>query len=164
MKKELWLTIGAGLGIGLGCVGLASAAISAHGANACKRMISDSTRRIGEMSHVDIDRSIVDQAVQKAVHEQAADAVRLAADKVQHDMSADIRNRVKQVVDNRKQDMVKQVSDKLATEMSKIDRDSIMDPVIEAVTEKLVDKLGDELDEEIGKIGAIYKGIAAAMR
>ena len=36
--------------------------------------------------------------------------------------------------------------------------------VMDATTDKLIDKLGDDLDHEVGKMGKIYKGIAAVLQ
>ena len=129
-----------------------------------RRMVAGSTERIREMSHVDIDRRMVDQMIQKAVREQAGIAARDAADKAGHDIMADMKNRVRQAVQNQTGELTKKVAQKMADEIYDIKREEIVDDVVSATTEKLVDKLGDELDNEVGKIGKVFTGIAAAMR
>lgn len=129
-----------------------------------RKMIAGSTERIANLSHVDIDRRMVEQMIQKSVRDQAGAAAREAADKVQHDVAADLKNRVKQIIGNQTQEINRKVASTIADEMAEINRDDIVEEVISQTTEKLVDKLGDDLDNEVGRIGKIYKGIAAALQ
>ena len=152
------------VGFGVGVMGIAAAAYSMDQANACKRMISDSQKRISELTNVDVDQYIVNEAVRKAVREQASEAVGHARRQIEKDMSADLRNRIKQAVGNKTEEINKQVADQLAKEMDAVDKDEIISQVMDATTDKLIDKLGDDLDHEVGKIGKIYKGIAAVLQ
>lgn len=129
-----------------------------------RKMIAGSTERIANLSHVDIDRRMVEQMIQKSVRDQAGAAAREAADKVQHDVAADLKNRVKQIIGNQASEINRKVASTIADEMADINRDDIVEEVISQTTEKLVDKLGDDLDNEVGRIGKIYKGIAAALQ
>lgn len=153
-----------GLGFGIAGLSLGGMVYSGLQVRSMKKMIAGSTERISQLSHVDIDKRLVDQMVQKAVRDQAGSAARFAADKVSHDVLADMRNRVKQAVNNQASEINKRVAMTIADEMEDISKDQIMEDVISATTEKLVDKLGDELDSEVGRIGKIYQGIAAALR
>lgn len=150
---------------------LGAAALSLLGIGYCsgemrkmQKMIAGSSERIRELSHVDIDRHLVDQMMQKAVREQAGSVAREAADKVEHDLLADIRNRVKQAVSNQTNEIGKKVAKQITEEIADISHDEIMDNVIQEVTDKLVEKLSDDLDDEVGRVGKIYQEIAAALR
>ncbi len=160
-KKRKYIV---GFSIGAAVVSLFGIAVCADKMNTMQKMIAGSTERINQMTHVDLDKRMVDQMVQKAVREQSGSVVRDAASKVEHDMMADIRNRVKQAVQNQTNEISKKVSKKVAEEIADISRDEIMDTVIQEVTDKLVEKLSDDLDEEVGRVGKIYQGIAAALR
>ena len=152
-----------GLGFGIAGVSVLGVTYTSFQARAMKRMIAGSAERISQMSHVDIDRRLVDQLVQKSVREQAGSACRNAADSVRSEIMADMRNRIKQAVQNQTASINKQVAKTIADEMAEVNRDEIIENVISATTERLVEKLGDELDAEVGRIGKIYKGIAAAL-
>ena len=153
-----------GLGFGIAGLSIMGMAYSGFQARSMKRMIAGSTERISQLSQVDIDHRLVDQMMQKAVREQAGVAARSAADKVQHDVMADMKNRVRQAVSNQASEINKRVAMTIADEMEDVSKDEIIEEVISATTEKLVDKLGEELDDEVGRIGKIYKGIAAALQ
>jgi len=160
-RTKKWVV---GISVGTAFLSLMGVVYCAEETHQMRDMIAGSTERIREMSHVDIDKRMVDQMVQKAVREQAGNAVRGAAEKVEHDMMADIRNRVKQAVQNQTNDIGKKVAKQVGDEIADISRDEIMDSVIQEVTDQLVEKLSDDLDNEVGRIGKIYTGIAAALR
>ena len=153
-----------GLGFGIAALSIGGMTYSCHQTRSMKRMIAGSAERIAQLSQVDIDRRLVDQMTQKAVRDQASYAARAAADKVSGEVLADMRNRVKQAINNQASSINKRVAEKIAEEMEDVSRDEIFEEVISATTEKLVDKLSDELDNEVGRIGKIYKGSAAALQ
>lgn len=152
------------VGVGFGFLGLMGAAFCADELNKTRKMLGVATGKISEMSQVDIDKALVDDLVKKAVQTKAGEVVRNAAQSVKDDVTADIRNRVKQSVSGFAGEINKKVAKQIADEMSHVDRDEIVDEVIKRTTEKLVDKLGEDLDNEVGRIGKIYKGIAAALQ
>ena len=158
--KNILIGLFAGIA-GLSVLGVTYTSLQAR---AMKKMIAGSAERISQMSHVDIDKRLVDQLVQKSVREQAGTACRNAADSARNEIMADMRNRVKQAVQNQASSINKQVAKTIADEMAEVNKDEIIEEVISATTERLVDKLGDELDCEVGRIGKIYKGIAAALQ
>ena len=162
MKENIKnVLIGIGFGIaGISTVGLCYSVVQT--AN-MKRMIAGSTERISQLSHVDIDQRLIDRMVQKSVKEQAGYATRMAAENIQRETLADIRNRVKQAVSNQTDTISKKVAANIVDQISESDKDEIIEQVIGATTDRLVEKLGDDLDSEVGKIGKIYQGIAAAL-
>ena len=153
-----------GLSFGIAGLSLGGMVYSGLQARSMRKMITGSAERIAQMSQVDIDRRLVDQMVQKAVRDQAGSAARAAADRAANDVLADMRNRVKQAVANQTSEINKKVAMTIADEMENVCRDDIVEEVISQTTEHLVDKLGEDLDNEVGRIGKIYKGIAAALQ
>lgn len=164
MKNETVMAIIAGVGVVSGIVGMCVADKCYNEVTECRKILGDSEKRIREMSHVDIDQHIVNETMRKVVKEKAGEAVNSARRMIENDMSADLRNRVKQVVGNKSDEINRKVAEQLAKEMAEVDKDEITSQVIEATTEKLIDKLSDDLDKEVGKIGKVYKGIAAIMQ
>lgn len=152
------------LGFGIAGVSVTGAVYMAVETHNMKKMLAGSAARISQMSHVDIDRSLVDRMVQKSVHDQASSVCRTAAERIQNDVTADLRNRVKQAVANQTASISKQVAKKIAEEMSETDKDDIVESVVEATTERLVEKLGDEIEDETSRLGKVVQGIVAAMR
>lgn len=153
-----------GVSIGTAILSLLGISYCADQMNAVKSMVGASTERIRNLSHVDIDRGMVDRMVEDSVRKQAGDAARAAAMKAKDEIMTDMRNRVKQAVNNQKGEIAKKVAAKFAEEISETDKNDIISDVIDATTDKLIEKLGDDLDSEVGRIGKIYKGIAAVMQ
>ena len=159
------LIIGFGVfGITTGVLGLTGVGICMRRTNTMKQIIAGSAERIKDLSHVDIDHRMVESMIQKSVREQAGTVARDAADKIRHEVESDLKNRVKQVIGNQTAEINKQVAKAVSDEMAKVNRDDIIEDVVAQTTEKLVDKLSEELDAEVGRIGKIYKGIAAALQ
>lgn len=143
---------------------LVAAALSASEVLRSRKLIGDATERISQLSHVEIDQRLVDQAVRDSIRTQSHAAVERAAKSAENRMNGDISNRVKQAVEKCMSGINERVAKKIASEMTDVERDEIMDEVISKTTDALVEKLGDELDGEIGRIGKIYQGIAAAIK
>ena len=149
-----WGMVGIGLGaVGFGCY-------CAHQTKVCRELIGAASTRIAEMSQVDIDQSIVDRAVEKAVREQSGNAVNRALSRIEEQTKADLRNRVKQAVANASEKINSRVALQLVKETEELSADEIRKDVVEQATEKLVEKLAEELDDEVGKIGEVYLNIA----
>lgn len=164
MKNETVMAIIAGAGVVSGIIGMCVADKCYNEVAECRKLLGDSEKRIRELSSVDIDQHIVNETMRKVVKEKAGEAVNSARRMIENDMSADLRNRVKQVIGNKSDEINRKVAEQLAKEMAEVDKDEITSQVIEATTEKLIDKLSDDLDKEVGKIGKVYKGIAAIMQ
>ena len=164
MEKETKRKVIVGVSVGAAVLSLFGVACCLDETRQIKNIVAGSSERIREMSHVDIDKRMVDQMVRDSVKSQAGSVVRDAAQRVEHDTMADIRNRVKQAVQNQTERISKDVSAKLADEISGISRDDIIDEVVKEVTDKLVEKLSDDLDNEVGRIGKIFQGIAATLK
>jgi len=127
-----------------------------------RKLIGDSTDRIRNMSHVEVDQQIINDAVSKVVREKSSDAVKAAVQRVESATNADIKNRVRQAVEKQ----YGRIGDKVAKRIAESDTayNDMRTEIINSAVEKLTDKLGDELDSEIGRIGKVYQGIAAALK
>lgn len=151
-------------GIIIGAIGAGCAAHAMNQADKCRRIIDESGRRIRDLSQVEIDRHIVDRLVRESVTEQAKKAVHSARKNIEDEMTADLRNKVRDIIGDKTKEINDKVAEQLAKQMAQTDTDDIIRDVTSATTEKLIDKLSDDLDNEVGKIGKIYKGIAAMMQ
>lgn len=161
MKEKTKAIIIASAGTVVGVTGLICLGYSVHQVRSMRRVLLGSAEKIAELSHVDIDQTIVNNMVKKAVQEQASAAAAKAANKAVDVCGADMINRVKQILQNKKIDIETQLSDEILKQISQTDKDDIIDDVTEKASEMLVEKLGEDLNAEIGRMGKIYKGIAA---
>jgi hypothetical protein len=133
--------------------------------SASRKLLGDSTERIRNMSHVEIDQRVINDAVSKVVREKSGDAVRAAVTRVESATNADIQNRVRQAVEKQYGRIGSKVAKRIAEELeSDTVYSDIRDEVVSQAVDKLNEKLSDELDSEIGKIGKVYQGIAAVLK
>lgn len=153
-----------GFSIGAAALSLFGIGFCVNRMNTMQEMLGASTEHIKSMSHVDIDKRMVDRLVEQSVKEQTSKVAQSAANRVVNDMANDIRNRVKQSVGNQTAKIHDKVSKALADEIAQMDKDEIIDDVVKATTDQLIEKLSDDLDNEVGRVGKIYKGIAAALQ
>ena len=130
---------------------------------AMRKAIINSTERIKDMAQVDIDQKMVDTLVRKAVCEQAGTVAKNAANRAANEFTADMKNRVKQFLNNRVVDIDGQIARHLTDNITGLDKQQILDDVTSQATDMLIEKLGNDLDGEVGKIGQVYKGLAAIM-
>lgn len=163
MEQETKIMIVTTGAIGLSIISAGCAVLSLLSARDSRRAIRGSTERLSRMSHVDIDKAIVDKALSEAVRNKSGEAVREAAARAENRMRADIGNRVHQAVSESMKKINREVANRLTLELSDVERDDIIRDVISQTTDALVEKLEENLDEEVGKIGKIYQGIAAAI-
>jgi hypothetical protein len=146
-------------------VSIVFAACSARDVADTKKILGESVDRIRNMSRIDIDQRVINDAVSKVVREKSGDAVRAAVNRVETAANADIQNRVRQAVEKQYGRIGDKVAKRIAEEISdKYSRQDIIDEVVSQTVDKLTEKIGDELDSEIGKIGKVYQGIAAALK
>lgn len=130
---------------------------------AMRKAVINSTERIKDMTQIDIDQKMVDTLVRKAVREQAGTVAQNAANRAANEFTADMKNRVKQFLNNRVVDIDGQIAKHLTDNITGLDKQQILEDVTSQATDMLVEKLGNDLDGEVGKIGQVYKGLAAIM-
>ena len=164
MKDTTKAIIITGVGAGLGLAGIACFGYSIREIRSMRKMILGSAEKIGKMSRVDIDQRMVDSLVNQSVKEQAGAVARHAVDKIRSDYTADMKNRVKQILASRGDLIKKELAKEIADQISETDKETIMSDVTDKATELLVEKLSEDLENESGRISKIAKGIAAMLQ
>lgn len=159
MERKDWIVGGCLLAVtGLSVFGIA---YSCNQTRAMRCAVLGSAEKIKDLTHIDIDQDMVDHLVQKSVKEQASSVAHEAANKIRTEYANDLRNRVGQCLKLKSSDIEKQVAKEIRDQISGMDKNDIISDVVDRTTELLADKLSEDLDAEVGRIGKIYKGIAA---
>lgn len=129
----------------------------------CKELVSGAVGRLKDVSNIDVDKHLVDRAVNTAAREAANKAVEQASKGVFAESKQEIRNRVKQAVEAATSKLNDAVAAKMAAEVEEIDKDEIIKTVVASTTETLTEKLEEDIGDEMTKVGEIYKNIVEAL-
>ena len=170
MSNKVDLIFGIG-GFAVGLIGIGYALGSRKRMKDICSRLDTTIDNISKDNNVDIPKSIVDQAVNRAVNRDVDWAVTRATDDVIKSVKSDIHREVDSAVRAKYSDIEKSVSEEVSQRISNIDMKKMTDTVMNKAEQKIVDKFDDSLDELLEKfnhnldnISKIYSSMVDTMR
>ncbi len=133
--------------------GLASIAYSIYNSKKLKETtdkINVAVDHIADDTAKDIQKGVVDRAIEKAVDREVQRAIDETAKRVREDFKSEIRTEVKKEVDKQYKTIADDVAEKVSDEVANIDIVSLKDRVTKKAEDKVVKKLDGCLDGAIG--------------
>ncbi len=122
---------------------------------------------LGEKADIHVSENVVNKAIEEAAERKAAQMVRYAADIAVKHINEDIEKRVYSAVSTERDAIAKDVTEKIAEEVAKIDEDSLRREVVREAKDKIADKFDNKLDgllddfnSNLRNVSKIYSSIA----
>lgn len=140
------------LGIVGGLASLGWAAYQTYKHDKLDREVRDklamSLDSIASKSAIDVEKSIVDNAIERAVEKKTDAAAAEGVAAVKADMHGEITKRVKHAVEEKYKDLSEAVAEKLAEQVESISEDALANRVIPRVEDKLM-KRGESMLQKV---------------
>lgn len=134
------------------------------------RLMNKAAESISDITVVDVQQSMIDRAIDAAVHCKVASAVGRATRMCEDEIIADTRKKVSGAVQQSYGKISKAVTDAIAKEAAKIDQSAIMETATEKAKELLLERFDGKLDglmtdyqRNLDNVGKIYQSIASSM-
>lgn len=135
-----------------------------------RKLVNAATKHISDLTAVDVEQSIVDLAIRDATNREVSRAVTSALLKVESDISEETARKVKGAVQQSYGKLQKAVTDAIAREAAKVDKDDIMREATERAKELMIEKFDGKLDNlledynrNLENVSKIYQSIASSM-
>lgn len=134
------------------------------------KSMSDTIDKVSKDVHVTVPDYIVNQAVEKAVDREVANAITSETKKATSNINKDIYRKVSDAVSDSYSKIKIGVANELSRQVSNLDIDSIKREVAEAAKEEAISKFNGELEDvlknfnsNLESVSKIYSSIAATM-
>lgn len=134
------------------------------------RLIRKSTDHISDLTAIDVERSMIDQAINAAADREVGRTVKRAIRSVEDSIVDETQKRVRSAVQQNYGKIQKTVTDAIAREAANVSRDDIMREATERAKELIVEKFDGKLDDllsefnrNLDNVGKIYQSIAKTM-
>lgn len=114
---------------------------------------------VESMAQVDVDRAIVDKAVQNAVNQQVNYAVQESVRQIRNDIQSDIECQVKKHVNEAYNRLSEDVSETISSQVALIDEDALKEKVLRQAEQKIVKKFDGKLNGAISDFNDYLRGI-----
>lgn len=161
--------------IAMGLIGAGSifgiiGGIIIHKTNSLTRRFDTTVKNIENLTVNDIEKSIIEQAVQKAADEKVGNCIQTVKAEVMADAKRRISDEVRKAVMDAKEEIEQSVTDCIGHEASLIDMDDLRKSARKKAEEKILSKFDGNLEdllqkfnENLSNVQKIYGGIADAI-
>lgn len=146
------------------------AVVTNHKLNRTIKSMGNAIDKVSKDVHVIVPDYIVNQAVEKAVDREVANAITREAKKATDNINKDIYKKVSDAVSENYSKIASSVSKELERQVKYLDIDSIKKEVAEAAKEEAISKFNGELEDvlknfnnNLESVSRIYSSIAATM-
>ena len=146
------------------------AVVTNHKLNRTIKSMSDAIDKVSKDVHVTVPDYVVNQAVEKAVNREVANAITSEAKKATDNINKDIYKKVSDAVSDSYSKIKIGVANELSRQVSNLDINTIKREVAEAAKEEAISKFNGELEDvlknfnsNLESVSKIYSSIAATM-
>ena len=159
------------LGIIAGIGGLAYSWYQGQKISGTAKKLDLSLEDISKKTPVEIQRSIVDCAVEKAIDREVRLIVSDIARTVRNDVHNEIASEVRKEVDKQYKSLSEEVSDRISDQVANIDEYALKESVTKQAEKKILKKFDGALDgvlgdfnRKLGTVSKIYESIEDTLR
>lgn len=166
-KENARLKAGRIFGYVLAGVGVVAAVYCGKKVKDVMGVINSAVTDVSSLTYIDVQQAVVDKAVEKAAQNAAGKAVK-ATEGLMKDM---VSSAVTNAVANAKGQLKSAVTEKIAMEVSLIDKSELEAEITEQAKQLIIDKFEGKLDgiasdfsRNLENMGKIYQSIAETMQ
>lgn len=134
------------------------------------KLVNKAADSVAELTVVDVQQGIIDRAINNAANREVGKAVSRAVRMVEDGIVSETQKRVRNAVQQSQGKLQKAVTDAIAKEAAKVDKDDIMEEATERAKEMLLERFDGKLDglmsdyqRNLDNVGKIYQSIASSM-
>ena len=134
------------------------------------KLVNKAADSVAELTVVDVQQGIIDRAINNAANREVGKAVSRAVRMVEDGIASETQKRVRNAVQQSQGKLQKAVTDAIAKEAAKVDKDDIMEEATERAKEMLLERFDGKLDglmsdyqRNLDNVGKIYQSIASSM-
>lgn len=134
------------------------------------KLLNKAADSVAELTVVDVQQGIIDRAINNTANREVGRAVTRAVRLVEDEMTSETQKRVRNAVQQCQGKLQKAVTDAIAKEAAKVDKDDIMEEATERAKEMLLERFDGKLDglmsdyqRNLDNVGKIYQSIASSM-
>lgn len=134
------------------------------------RLMSKAAESVSDLTVVDVQRDVINRAIEHATNREVGKAVCRAMSDVEHELTRETQRRVRTCVEQNYGKLQKAVTDAIAREAAKVDKDDVMREATERAKDLIVEKFDGKLDglledynRNLENVGKIYQSIASSM-
>ena len=134
------------------------------------KLMNKAADSVAELTVVDVQQGIIDRAINNAANREVGRAVNHAVRLVEEELTSETQKRVRGAVQQCQGKLQKAVTDAIAKEAAKVDKDDIMEEATERAKEMLLERFDGKLDglmsdyqRNLDNVGKIYQSIASSM-
>lgn len=128
------------LGILAGLGGLAYAAYQSNKMSKVAQKIDMTIDDVERKANVDVEKSIIDAAIEKAVNRKVDKAATEAVNAIKADMHSTISSKVRKEVDSQFTKISEEVTEKISEQVEAISEDKLVSQVLPRVEKRLTEK------------------------
>ncbi|MBQ8707865.1 MAG: hypothetical protein IJ523_07250 [Succinivibrionaceae bacterium] len=134
------------------------------------KLLNKAADSVSELTVVDVQQGIIDRAINNAANREVGRAVNRAMRMMEDGIASETQKRVRNAVQQSQGKLQKAVTDAIAKEAAKVDKDDIMEEATERAKEMLLERFDGKLDglmsdyqRNLDNVGKIYQSIASSM-
>lgn len=134
------------------------------------RLIGKATDHISQLTTIDVERNVIDQAINGAANREVGRTVSRAMRAVEDGIVEETQKRVHAAVQQSYGKIQKAITDAIAKEAANVNKDDIMREATERAKDLIVEKFDGKLDDllseynrNLDNVGKIYQSIAKTM-
>ena len=142
-----------------------------HEMRQSKKILNQAVANIGDNVDVEVSDELIHRAVEKATQDQIRRHVRTATNETLYGIREQTKTEVEKTVKESYGKITEAVSDRMAKEVEKINKNDILNEIKEKATEKLAEKLDDNLDsitdeysKNLSNMGKVYEALAEKLQ
>jgi hypothetical protein len=157
-------------GLIFGAVGMALSTYLYFQFKTINSTVDISIQDLSNKTKVDVEKSIVDKAIQRAVDREVAYQVQHVSQSTVNKIATDLSIQVKRAVNASYSDIQSSVSDEMSKQIAKIDMNELKNDVRTKAKQAILDKFDGSLDdvlsdfnENLKSVTKIYQSIASSM-
>ena len=134
------------------------------------KLVGKAADHVSDLTIVDVEQTIVDRAIGNATNREVGRAVSKAVRSLEESITEETQKRVRAAVEQNYGKLSKTVTEAIAREAAKVDKDDVMREATERAKDLIVERFDGKLDglledynRNLDNVGKIYQSIASSM-
>lgn len=151
-------------------VAVIAAVVAAVDMRKTLKLVGKAADHVSDLTIVDVEQTIIDRAIGNATNREVGRAVSKAVRSLEESITEETQKRVRAAVEQNYGKLSKTVTEAIAREAAKVDKDDVMREATERAKDLIVERFDGKLDglledynRNLDNVGKIYQSIASSM-
>ena len=151
-------------------IAVTAAVIAAVDMRKTLKLMGKAADHVSDLTIVDVEQTIIDRAIGNATNREVGRAVSKAVRSLEESIAEETQKKVRAAVEQSYGKLSKTVTEAIAREAAKVDKDDVMREATERAKDLLVERFDGKLDglledynRNLDNVGKIYQSIASSM-